>query len=137
MKILLVIHGYPRRYNAGSEVYTQTLAHALTDAGCDVEVFAREEDPFQADYVLQSETDPMRKDIPVHLVNHPRSNARFQNKAIDDVFKTVLTNVNPDIVHFGHLNHLSMGLPKIAKDAGLATVFTLHDFLFMCPRGQF
>ena len=28
MRVLLVIHGYPRRYNAGSEVYTQTLAHA-------------------------------------------------------------------------------------------------------------
>jgi len=137
MKVLLVIHGYPRRYNAGSEVYTQTLAHALSDAGCEVEVFAREEDPFQPDYVLNSETDPLREDIPVHLVNHARSNARFQNKAIDEVFKTVLSKVQPDIVHFGHLNHLSMGLPKIVKDAGLPTVFTLHDFLFMCPRGQF
>ena len=66
MKILLVIHGYPRRYNAGSEVYTQTLAHALSDAGCVVEVFAREEDPFQPDYVLNLETDPLREDIPVH-----------------------------------------------------------------------
>lgn len=27
MRILQVIHGYPPRYNAGSEVYTQTLAH--------------------------------------------------------------------------------------------------------------
>ncbi|MBM4367833.1 MAG: NAD(P)-dependent oxidoreductase, partial [Deltaproteobacteria bacterium] len=29
MKILQVIHGYPMRYNAGSEVYTQTLAQGL------------------------------------------------------------------------------------------------------------
>jgi len=29
MKILKVIHGYPMRYNAGSEVYSQTLCHAL------------------------------------------------------------------------------------------------------------
>ena len=29
MKILQVIHGYPLRYNPGSEVYTQTLCHAL------------------------------------------------------------------------------------------------------------
>ena len=33
MKILQVIHGYPMRYNAGSEVYTQGLAQALADRG--------------------------------------------------------------------------------------------------------
>ena len=40
MKILLVIHGYPMRYNAGSEVYTQGLAQALADRH-EVRVFAR------------------------------------------------------------------------------------------------
>ena len=33
MRILQVIHGYPMRYNAGSEVYTQGLAQALADRG--------------------------------------------------------------------------------------------------------
>lgn len=137
MKVLLVIHGYPRRYNAGSEVYTQTLAHALIDAGCEVEVFTREEDPFLPDYHMTRERDSLRTEIPVHLVNHARSNARFQNDAIDEVFANVIASVKPDIVHFGHLNHLSFGLPRVAKQAGLPTVFTLHDFFFMCPRGQF
>ena len=137
MKVLLVIHGYPRRYNAGSEVYTQTLAYALNDAGCDVEVFAREEDPFLPDYHLRTECDSAMYEIPVHLVNHARSNARFQNDLIDDVFRSVLAEVKPDVVHFGHLNHLSMGLPEVAKTMGASTVFTLHDFWLMCPRGQF
>ncbi|MCY4046611.1 MAG: glycosyltransferase [Candidatus Dadabacteria bacterium] len=137
MKALLVIHGYPRRYNAGSEVYTQTLAHALSDKGCEVEVFARQEDPFLPDYTLQTETDPVRDNIPVHLVNHARSNSRFQNHHIDKVFERVIHSASPDIVHFGHLNHLSMGLPLVAKSCGLPVVFTLHDFWLMCPRGQF
>lgn len=137
MKVLLVIHGYPHRYNAGSEVYTQTLAHALCDAGCAVEIFAREEDPFLPDYHLRSEYDPINPSIPVHLVNHARSNARFQNKNIDAVFRGVIDKMKPDVVHFGHLNHLSMGLPEVAKSMGLATVFTLHDYWLMCPRGQF
>ncbi len=42
MRIVQVIHGYPMRYNAGSEVYTQTLSHALA-ARHDVFVFTREE----------------------------------------------------------------------------------------------
>lgn len=137
MRVLLVIHGYPRRYNAGSEVYTQTLAHALFDAGCEVFVFAREEDPFLPDYNLRKENDPLYPEIPVHLVNHARSNARFQNDEIESVFRSVLNQCNPDIVHFGHLNHLSMGLPNSAKGAGVPVVFTLHDFWMMCPRGQF
>ena len=29
MRVLQVIHGYPMRYNAGSEVYTQTLSQGL------------------------------------------------------------------------------------------------------------
>jgi glycosyltransferase involved in cell wall biosynthesis len=137
MKVLLVIHGYPRRYNAGSEIYTQTLAHALYGAGCEVEVFAREEDPFLPDYHLRTEHDPLLEYIPVHLVNHARSNARFQNDSIDNVFREVVDSIRPDVVHFGHLNHLSMGLPKVAKEKGIPTVFTLHDFWLMCPRGQF
>ena len=32
-RILLVNHGYPPTYNAGSEIYTQTLANALHAAG--------------------------------------------------------------------------------------------------------
>ena len=137
MKVLLVIHGYPPRYNAGSEVYTQTLAHGLRDQGIDVSVFAREEDPFSPDYRLRNESDPMWEDIPVFLVNHARSNARFRNEEIDRIFGELLEEIKPDVVHFGHLNHLSTGLIDVAKDHGVRIVFTLHDFWLMCPRGQF
>jgi len=137
MKVLLVIHGYPPRYNAGSEVYTQTLAHGLRDQGMDITVFAREEDPFLPDYHLREERDPIRSDIQVFLVNHARSNARFRNVEIDRVFGSVLENVRPEIVHFGHLNHLSTSLIEGAKDFGAKVIFTLHDFWLMCPRGQF
>ena len=137
MRILLVIHGYPPDYNAGSEIYTQTLAHALADLNHEVHVFAREEDPFLPDYKLRKEKDQYRREITVHLVNHHRSNARFQNASIDSAFSEVLESVHPDVVHFGHLNHLSIGLPQIAKSNNLPVLFTLHDFWLMCPRGQF
>lgn len=41
------------------------------------------------------------------------------------------------MVHFHHLNHLSLNLPRIAKEAGCVVLYTLHDFWLMCPRGQF
>ena len=134
---MLIIHGYPRQYNGGSEIYTQTLAHGLQDAGCAVSVFAREEDPFLPDYSLRITTDPIHEKIDVYLVNHPRGATRYQNDDIDKILDQVLDRINPDLVHFNHLNHLSTGLVSVAKSRNLPILFTLHDFWLMCPRGQF
>ena len=59
MKILQVIHGYPMRYNAGSEVYTQGLCQALAERN-EVHVFTRQENAFLPEYAMQRETDPRR-----------------------------------------------------------------------------
>ncbi len=137
MKVLLVIHGYPPRYNAGSENYTQNLAHGLYEAGIDVAVFTRDENPFLPEYQLIPESDPLKPEIPVILINHPRSNIRFRNEHIDLAFRAVLEELKPDIVHFGHLSHLSTGMVEQARVSGAKIVFTLHDYWLMCPRGQF
>jgi len=137
MKVLLVIHGYPPRYNAGSENYTQNLAHGLYEAGIDVAIFTRDVNPFLPEYHLIREFDTQNPNIPVILINHPRSNIRFRNEHIDLVFREVLEELNPDVVHFGHLNHLSSGMVKQAQASGAKIVFTIHDYWLICPRGQF
>ncbi|HVK70639.1 MAG TPA: hypothetical protein VM694_39565, partial [Polyangium sp.] len=70
MKILQVIHGYPMRYNAGSEVYTQTLCHALAPRH-EVHVFTREEDSFAPDFALRRERDAADPRVTLHVVNVP------------------------------------------------------------------
>ncbi len=137
MRALLVIHGYPPRYNAGSENYTQNLAYGLYDAGIDVSVFSRIENPFLPEYQIIRESDEREPAIPVILINHPRSNIRFRNQYIDSAFRTTLEELKPDIVHFGHINHLSTGMVEQASDYGSKVAFTLHDYWLMCPRGQF
>ena len=72
MKILQVIHGYPIRYNAGSEVYTQTLCYALARRH-EVHVFTREEDPFAPDFRMRIERAPDHAGITLHVVNNPRN----------------------------------------------------------------
>jgi glycosyltransferase involved in cell wall biosynthesis len=136
MKILKVIHGYPMRYNAGSEVYSQTLCHALADRH-EVHVFTREEDPFAPDFRLGTERDPDDPRIVVHLVNNPRFKDRYRATGIDQRFAEVLDRISPDIVHVGHLNHLSTSLLREASLREIPIVFTLHDYWLMCPRGQF
>ncbi|MBK7535748.1 MAG: glycosyltransferase [Myxococcales bacterium] len=136
MKIVKVIHGYPMRYNAGSEVYSQTLCHGLAERH-QVHVFTREEDAFAPDFRLRVESDADDPRVTVHVVNNPRLKDRYRATGIDQRFVEVLDQVAPDIVHVGHLNHLSTSLLKEAAMREIPIVFTLHDYWLMCPRGQF
>lgn len=136
MKILKVIHGYPMRYNAGSEVYTQTLCHGLA-ARHEVHVFTREEDAFAPDFVLREEHDTLQPQVRLHVVNIPRSRDRYRHPEVDHRFAVLLDDLKPDVVHVGHLNHVSSSLVFEASRWAIPVVFTLHDYWLMCPRGQF
>jgi glycosyltransferase involved in cell wall biosynthesis/MoaA/NifB/PqqE/SkfB family radical SAM enzyme len=136
MRVLKVIHGYPMRYNAGSEVYSQTLCQALADRH-EVHVFTREENPFAPAYALSKGVDPDDPRVSLHVVNVANFRDRYRHEAVDDRFSEVLALVRPDVVHIGHLNHLSTSLVARAAAAEIPIVFTLHDYWLMCPRGQF
>ena len=138
MKILKVIHGYPPRYSAGSEVYSRTLAQELSNRH-EVQVFTRQENSFISDYYYKTELDPTDPRILLHIINMPRLKYRdqFIHIQTDEIFQNILNSFKPDIVHFGHLNYLSLNLPKITKNNNIPSIFTLHDFWLMCPRGQF
>ena len=136
MKILKVIHGYPMRYNAGSEVYSQTLCHELAKRH-EVHIFTREENSFAPDYGLRTERDALAPEIALHVVNNPRLKDRYRVSGIDRRFAEVIDRTKPDVVHIGHLNHLSTSLPFEAARRGIPVIYTLHDYWLMCPRGQF
>jgi glycosyltransferase involved in cell wall biosynthesis len=134
MKIMKVIHGYPPSYNAGSEVYSQTLCRELSQRH-DVHVFTREENPFLSDYALQTLEDKNDR-VTKHTINLPvmRQRYRYEHDGVDVAFEEILRKVCPDIIHVGHLNHLSLSL--LEKTSSIPVVFTLHDYWLMCPRGQ-
>jgi glycosyltransferase involved in cell wall biosynthesis len=136
MRIMLVIHGYPMRYNAGSEVYTQSLAQALADRH-EVHVFTRQQNKFLPDYVQGEESDPTDPRVALHVINLPQSFDQYRDLVVDEQFATLLDQIQPDLVHIGHLSHLSTSLIFEAYKRAIPLVFTLHDFWLMCPRGQF
>ena len=74
MRVLQVIHGYPMRYNAGSEVYTQGLAQALA-LRHEVHVFTRQENAFLPEYSTQRESD--RSDARITLQLVPYEGVRY------------------------------------------------------------
>ena len=86
---------------------------------------------------MREERDPDDPRIALHVVNNPRNRDRYREPGIDRRFAEVLDRVRPDIVHVGHLNHLSTSLPFEAAARSIPVVYTLHDYWPMCPRGQF
>jgi hypothetical protein len=113
MKILKVIHGYPPYYSAGSEVYSQVLAHGLADSH-EIQIFTRHENSFLPDFYYSRVLDYLDPRVLLHLINIPLTKYRYKfiNKEVDERFRNVLEEFKPDLVHFGHLNHLSLSLPS-------------------------
>lgn len=137
MNVLQVIHGYPPYYMAGSEVYTYNLVRALANH-CDVSVFTRIENPFEPIYSCE---DSVEGSIQIRRVNNPERDYtladKYLNPEIDRLFRDYMEIVKPDIVHIGHLSHLSTNIVTIAKEEfHTPVVYTLHDFWLHCFRGQ-
>ncbi|NMC07415.1 MAG: glycosyltransferase family 4 protein, partial [Candidatus Lokiarchaeota archaeon] len=136
IKVLQVIHGFPPYYMAGSEVYTYKLSKALAKRA-DVRVFSRIENPYLPPYTVSTEE---YEGIPVTRVNKNQRDYlytdKYLDKRIDAIFASELDAFQPDVVHVGHLSHLSTAFIDIIKARNIPIVFTLHDFWMMCLRGQ-
>lgn len=55
---------------------------------------------------------------------------------VDQRLAALLDELRPDLMHVGHLNHVSTSLISEAARRGVPVVYTLHDYWLMCPRGQ-
>ena len=134
MKILKIIHGYPPEYNAGSEVYTQSVCNELIKK-LEVVLFSREENDYALDFSFrETTTDAGIRHI---RVNMARAKDGYNHSILNRRFGLLLDEINPDVAHIGHLNHLSTGIIDELYKREIPILFTLHDFWLMCPRGQF
>lgn len=134
MHILKIIHGYPPNYNAGSEVYSQSICNQLSKHH-KVSVLTREENPYSPDFGIRQENKS--SNLNFYFANNPHGKDGYRHQQLDDNFAKLISSIKPDIAHIGHLNHLSTGLIDELNNQNIPIVFTLHDFWLMCPRGQF
>lgn len=138
LKILYTVHGFPPDTWAGTEVYTLNLAREMQRRGHEVVILARspgrdgvpdfsvEEDAFEDLRVLRF----------VHRLDHASLRESYHKPEAEDAFREVLAREQPDLVHFQHLIHMSAGLVQVARDLGLPTVLTCHDYWSLCARVQ-
>lgn len=142
MRILFVVHKYPPFSLGGTEIYTHNLVTELHRRGHQVTLYFRADfspAPFAA-------RDEQVAGLPARRLSAPLTGWRafplveffrtFRNPAIERDFAAFVQRVRPDIVHFQHLMALSAHLLPIARQAGLPTVLTLHDYWFLCANAQ-
>lgn len=134
MHILKIIHGYPPDYNAGSEVYSQSICNELSKKH-KVSVFTREENPYSPCFSIREQK--VNDNLTLYFVNNPQGKDGYRHQQMDDNFAGLVKQLKPDIAHIGHVNHLSTGLTDELNKLKVPIVYTLHDFWLMCPRGQF
>ena len=138
MRVLKVIHGFPPDYMAGSEVYSYNLVRSLAKRTEAFHVFTRVENDFASPYQTY---DEIIEGFHVYRVNKPKRDyyyeEKFEDASIEKLFENYVLKINPDIIHFGHLSHLSTNLITIArKKFQLPVIYTIHDFWLHCVKGQ-
>lgn len=133
MRILYVVHQFVPRHIAGTELYTDTLARAMTARGHEVAIFSTEAYHGVPHSTMQGKT---HNGLRVFEAVHNNSFSDFENSYIDPEkeaqFRDVLRSYGPDVVHFQHLHQHSIRNISIAKDLGLPVAYTLHEFWLLC-----
>ncbi len=138
LRLLYVVHGFPPDTWAGTEVYTLNLAQEMRRRGHDVTILTRapaagDEPEFS---LREDEFEGLRVFRMTHRLDHASLKESYVKEGPEATFRQVLDRVEPDLVHFQHLIHLSAKLVEIARGRGLATVVTCHDYWGLCPRVQ-
>lgn len=136
MRILYVVHQLlPPKHVAGTEIYTLNLARAMRARGHDVEFFFTESYPDREQYELSRGTF---RDIPYHEVVFKHGfdsfESTYRNPRMEELFEQVLDATKPDLVHCQHLALHSIGYIDQIAARGLPLVYTLHEYMLMCPR---
>ncbi len=138
LRILYVVHGFPPDTWAGTEIYTYNIAHEMMRRGHEVTILARSgPEGDEPEFTLRREEfQGLRVIRMTHRLEFADLRESYLRSGPEIAFREVLGEVQPEVVHFQHLIHMSAGLVDIAKSRGLATVVTCHDYWGLCARVQ-
>jgi glycosyltransferase involved in cell wall biosynthesis len=135
LRILHAIHDFLPRHVAGSEIYAYELARELSREH-DVFVTAAEYDPGAPHGTIRWRSV---EGLPVvEVVNNwefDRFEDTYSSPRLNRQLGHVLDATAPDVLHVHNLLNLSLDLPRLARERGMAVAATLHDYTLVCPSG--
>ena len=134
LRILMVVHQFLPKHVAGTEIYTLRLAKELAKQH-DVVILSAESDHSRQRFERNTTTvDGLKVHQFIHNYTWDGFRDTYDCPAADAIFRDVLREESPDIVHIQHLHYHSANYVTIARLRGVPVVYTLHDFMPMCPR---
>ena len=148
MKLLLVTHRFTPALG-GVETWAEQLAGGLTALGHEVVVLSRDDGanasaeasvgvPAGTPYSTRDET---RGSLRIRWVHQQHSDEgsfteSWNNPAMRAVAAAAIRDFSPDLVHIAHNDGWGVTPFRAADEAGLPVVVTLHDYKWICARGQ-
>lgn len=136
MRVLYVTGHYPPDFVSGATLQVQRLAESVRELGHEVAVLSGAvNDPSLGDGELRVASV---NGVPVHWLGTAERtdqdrDGNWQNPHAARVAAELLANWRPDVVHSHALQTLGGDVVALAS-AGAASVVTMHDFWWWCPR---
>ncbi|MEC7240554.1 MAG: glycosyltransferase [Myxococcota bacterium] len=131
--LLQIVHGYPPREIAGTEIYAERLTRAFSRRGWTVHVLASTRAPGHT----QGAWLPVEQDGAGGTIHRIVNNLPWRplgqcerDPGLRRSCNLLIAELEPDIIHIQHLLFLDVQL-----DLRAPTVFHLHDAWAWCPRG--
>lgn len=138
MKLLHAVHSFPPEFVGGTQAYLEALASEQQRRGHDVLVVAGSErppDPGPAGLEpLREERHGVRIVRLGHDDVHERYSIDYRLPRIESLYRELLAEERPDLVHVHHYLNLGAPLVGAARELGIPALVTLHDFTVLCPR---
>ncbi len=142
MNVLMVNWGWPPRQSGGPIGYAADLCRQLAQMGHQVSMFYAGDSTFKRRPFLN-----IRKEDKVTLGSLVNSPNRYSNSGyplrecrdpqIEGLYLDFLKKTDPDLVHIHSLIGLCGSIIKLTKKMNIPIVVSLHNYWFVCPRGDF
>ena len=135
MRVALFVHCFFPEHYYGTETYTLQVARHLIDMGHEAVVVSavfQGEAP-RTELITRYEYDG----IPVVLIDknkipHRTVRETYYQPEMASVFRDILREIKPDLLHITHLINHTAVLLEVAREFGLPTIGTLTDFFGFC-----
>ena len=142
MRVLHVGHGYRPFHHGGLIAYAEDLMQEQLARGYDVAYFlAGRHYPVLRTHVRRRVRNGVRL---FELVNSPavmaplergtrKPRRDIESVRVDQIFRDVLGEVRPDVVHVQEVGGLPSSVLDVARENGVPVLMTLQDYFPLCP----
>ncbi|MFH1998635.1 MAG: PIG-L family deacetylase [Planctomycetota bacterium] len=134
MKVIHVLQNFPPQFRGGIEVYVQGLCRLQKERGLDPVVLAGSEKRKWCDDLVEEAGEPFRVFRFYRTPQGEDFSVDFYLERFERLFLNFLEKEKPDLAHVHHWLNLGNEVSRIANDAGVPVVLTLHDLYPLCPR---